>query len=117
MPIVLITGGRKHSDYKTLQKALDPLLVHPDLILIQGGAKGADRMAKDWADRAHVHCATVEALWGAFGPGAGSKRNSAMLLLKPDFCIAFPGGRGTHNMVTKCREANVPVCFGGNLSS
>jgi len=113
MPVVLITGGRKYADYKVVQASLDPLLVHSDLILVQGGASGADRMAKDWATRAHVHCATVPALWDASGPGAGGKRNSAMLLLKPDFCIAFPGKRGTADMVAKCRAAGIPVYFGG----
>jgi hypothetical protein len=28
---------------------------------------------------------------------------------KPDFVVAFPGGRGTANMIMQARQAGVPV--------
>lgn len=28
---------------------------------------------------------------------------------KPDHCVAFPGGRGTNDMIVRCRRHNIPV--------
>ena len=78
-------------------------------ILIQGGAPGADRLAKTWADQYGVHHADVPALWDFYSKGAGPRRNSAMLLLQPDFLIAFPGGNGTADMISKATKAGVKI--------
>lgn len=39
----------------------------------------------------------------------GPKRNRKMLELKPDGVVAFPGGRGTMDMIRAATEAGVPV--------
>jgi hypothetical protein len=49
--------------------------------------------------------------WGQFGSGAGPIRNSKMLAEgKPEMVLAFPGGRGTANIVEQARSAGVSVC-------
>lgn len=77
---------------------------------------GADQIAVHWCRIRRVPCAVVEAYWKAWGNDrgeidktAGPKRNSAMLLLNPTLVIAFPGGRGTADMVAKARRAGVEV--------
>lgn len=106
--IILVTGGRDFTDQVRVTSALDGLLAAPDL-LIQGGAKGADRCALEWARTRGVHPVTVEALWDFYKKPAGHKRNEAMLWLRPALCVAFPGGRGTDGMVDLCVRAGIPV--------
>lgn len=101
--IVLVTGGR---DYDGDVTCLEQLNID---ILIHGGAKGADTKAAQWAQSNGIHTARVDALWNYHGKAAGFKRNAAMLLLKPDYCVAFPGGRGTAMMVELCQRNGITV--------
>jgi hypothetical protein len=80
------------------------------LTIIQGGAEGADNAAKDWADMNYIACWEFPANWPKYGKPAGFLRNKRMLLEgKPDLVIAFPGGKGTANMVRLAKEAGVEV--------
>lgn len=106
--ILLVCGGRNFWDVFSFNEAMRGLPVSPKII-IQGDAKGADRLAKQWASKNSVHHAEVPALWDNFGKAAGMKRNGAMLLLQPNYCLAMPGGVGTLGMVKLCKEANIPV--------
>lgn len=101
--IVLVTGGRD------FQGSVDALSLFRIDILIHGGAKGADLAADTWARMRGIHRAQVDALWGIYGQSAGYRRNSAMLLLKPELCVAFPGGKGTAMMVKLCRDNGITV--------
>lgn len=108
---VLVCGGRDFSDRHTLYKNLD---VQRELcgfdLLIEGGATGADQLAKDWAHERGVEVLTFPADWKAFGHSAGPIRNRLMVYEgKPDWVIAFPGGRGTAGMLRIARHACVPV--------
>lgn len=106
--ILLVTGGRNFVDFESFASAMRGLPSPVDLI-IQGGARGADALAKRYAKQQGIHCAEVLAMWDFSGKAAGGIRNSAMLLLKPDYCLAMPGGTGTADMVKKCEVAGVPV--------
>lgn len=113
MAIVLICGGRDYSDAAYLQEFLSNLHARrPFLMVIEGGAYGADRLARQWAIANNIHVATVNALWKN-GKRAGHDRNAAMLRLKPDAVIAFSGGRGTADMVSKAQAAGVRVIRAG----
>lgn len=109
--IILVCGGRDFSDYACVCAHLDRC-GDVDMV-IQGGARGADALAKRWAKERRIHCAQVDAMWnradGSTDYGAGPKRNRAMLLLKPDGVVAFPGGSGTRDMVEAARAAGVDV--------
>ncbi len=105
---VLICGGRDYTDAAALESAMSLLPFSPSIV-IEGGARGADRLGRQWAIKNGIHYATVPALWDAFGKSAGGRRNSAMLLLQPEYCIALPGGTGTKNMVKQCAGRSIPV--------
>jgi hypothetical protein len=105
---LLICGGRDFNDYEKLSEAMRALPFTPSII-IEGGARGADGLARTWAIENGVPYAEVPALWGTYGKSAGHRRNAAMLLLNPGYCLALPGGRGTADMVRKCKAAGVPV--------
>jgi hypothetical protein len=106
---VLITGGRDFTDFQSFETAMSALPFVPELI-IHGGARGADSLADMWAKKHGVFVMRMDALWDAHGKGAGPKRNYAMLKFgKPDYCVAFPGGNGTADMVRQCEKASVTV--------
>ena len=106
--ILLVCGGRDFSDKEFIYNCLDSVKGKIDLI-IEGGANGADRIAREWAVSKGIHFATVEALWGVYSNKAGPLRNKAMLMLKPDACVAFLGGTGTKSMVNLCNASSIKV--------
>lgn len=111
MIVVLVCGGRYFSDYGMLERVLDRRHKLERFIkLVHGAARGADSMAGNWADHRGVLVAAYPAEWELYGKSAGHRRNALMLEReKPDLVIAFPGGRGTADMVGKAHAANVRV--------
>lgn len=111
---VLVCGGRNFDDWdlftkEMLRHVLDKYDTE-NIIIIQGGAKGADFMAKMWAKWIGVSSLEYNAVWSKYGNAAGYIRNKQMLEEgKPDFVIAFPGGKGTANMIQLSKEAKVEV--------
>lgn len=78
--------------------------------LIQGGTLGADEGAKEWGRSEGLRVITYKADWAMFGKAAGPIRNKRMIVEgKPDIVIAFPGGRGTADMVKQAYDAGIPV--------
>jgi hypothetical protein len=108
---IIVCGGRDYSNVEMLNLVLDELHAKtPVSMVIQGGAKGADDLAFRWACRTKgVSITTHHAEWDKHGRAAGPIRNARMLEDSPDFVIAFPGGRGTSNMVKQARAAGVCV--------
>jgi len=110
---VLVCGGWDYADGMTVGRVLDSL--NPSS-LIEGGADGADWLARLWslqcgvASSADTYAPRPEDV-RRWGPArARTMRNARMLAEgKPDFVLAFPGGRGTEDMVTKAKAAGVPV--------
>lgn len=82
----------------------------PITSMIAGGARGADTMARHLAHAWNVRFRAFAADWKTHGRAAGPIRNQRMLDEgKPDLVVAFPGGRGTADMVRRARAAGVPV--------
>lgn len=80
------------------------------IMLVHGGARGADRWAGIWADKRGYRCEVVEADWKRHGRGAGPIRDQLMLdKYAPSHAVSFPGGRGTADMVKRLREAEVDI--------
>jgi predicted Rossmann-fold nucleotide-binding protein len=108
---IIVCGGRDFEDISAVRHALT--VAHgkrPITLLIEGGATGADKLAREWAIANDVPHVTVTADWRRYGPAAGPLRNEQMLKdHKPDGVIAFPGGKGTANMVLIAHRAGVKV--------
>jgi hypothetical protein len=78
--------------------------------VIDGDARGADRMAGEWACRRGIENIKFRAEWEKLGRKAGPIRNQSMLDEgRPDVVVAFPGGRGTADMMMRARSAGVEV--------
>lgn len=108
---VLVCGGRDYASRERVYAVLDKLHRESGISrIIEGGARGADRLASDWADSVAVPTTRYEADWKAFGSFAGHMRNTTMLEDgQPDVVIAFAGGAGTRNMIRQARKAGVEV--------
>lgn len=108
---ILVTGGRAYADVERLEYELHEILKEhaPITHLIQGGATGADWLAAAWAWKLGIQVVSCNANWDHYGKGAGAVRNRAMLGLKPDLVIAFPGGVGTAHMVRIAKQAKFEV--------
>lgn len=109
--IVLVCGGRDFALRDDLFSVLDDLHRHHGFtLLVHGAARGADRLAGEWAESRGVKCQPVAADWQMHGRRAGPVRNAEMLhTYKPEIVVAFPGGSGTDHMVKISRKAGVMI--------
>lgn len=107
---ILVCGGRRFTDRAFIFDCLEQFGLQNDVShVIHGGCSGVDKRAGEWADETGRQQVIVPANWRAYGVTAGPVRNKAMIDLKPDLVIAFPGGKGTSNMKSIARAANVQV--------
>lgn len=107
---VLVTGGRDFDDREMLFAFLDRLHEEqPFTLLIHGDARGADRLCGEWASERTIECLPCPADWRRHGRAAGPIRNGQMLEHKPDILVAFPGGKGTANMIEQATKAGLRV--------
>lgn len=107
---VLVCGGRYFDNYAFLKATLSLLPPDPDRIFCHGGATGADSLVTLFCLEEGSPCEIIRADWEKHGKAAGPIRNQQMLdEFKPDVVIAFPGGRGTQNMISLARKAGVEV--------
>lgn len=124
---ILVCGGRKFDRRDFLYETLDRY--HCKWLIteiIHGGAGfrqtrkrrdngqeyavtyGADLLAEDWAHMRGVKVRAFLAEWDKYGAAAGPIRNQQMLAEgKPNVVFAFPGGRGTLDMIRQTRAAAV----------
>lgn len=108
---VLACGGRDYADKDAVFDALD--WIHSTegvAVLIHGAARGADMLAAIWALAREIPALPFTADWKGHGKAAGILRNAEMLERgEPDLVVAFPGGRGTADMIRRSRAAGVRV--------
>lgn len=120
---VLITGSRTWPAEMNhvIEEMLEQLAVEAEsdknLTVIEGQAKGADRVAALWIEKmvsidpdfySHI---PVRANWSKFGARAGYMRNRKMLTYKPDVVYAFRNfgdSKGTDMMLKLARESGTP---------
>lgn len=108
---VLVCGGRTYDNAARVAEVLEAIQARKSLTaVIHGAAKGADTLAARWARANGVNEVAFPADWDAYGKGAGHVRNGEMLGRgHPDLVIAFPGGKGTLNMIGQAMAAGVQV--------
>jgi hypothetical protein len=108
---VLVCGGRDFDNAALMRNVFEDNLEGEHITcLIEGGARGADRLARVWAEQHEITVVEFPANWDYLGLAAGQIRNRAMLDIgKPDFVIAFPGGAGTAGLVREAKKRNIPI--------
>lgn len=100
--------GMHDVDANLLQDVLEQETAEGDVI-VHGGAQGADDMAGEFAHNMGRHAVVCIANWDKLGHRAGPIRNSVIAALPLSLLIAFPGGRGTADMVAKARAKGIEV--------
>ena len=108
---VLVCGGRRFADRDLLNQTLADLRHTRGIdCIINGNARGADRLAGFWARERGIGNLKFDADWKRDGLAAGPIRNQRMLDEgRPDLVLAFPGGAGTADMVRRAKQAVVRV--------
>lgn len=108
---VLVCGGRDFADKALLRDTLAELHIRePFSVVIHGAARGADSLACGWAQARGIETIAHPADWKAYGKRAGHIRNQQMIdLSRPDLVVAFPGGRGTADMIRRAQIRCIPV--------
>ena len=110
---VLICGSRHYDNYDKVKETVKSLVdEHGKIIIIEGGAKGADTLAKNAAIELGIEYREYKADWKRYGRAAGPKRNQLMIDTEnPDLVIAFhedlESGKGTKDMLKRAEKAGV----------
>jgi hypothetical protein len=114
---VIICGDRNYIHAERIRREIRKLKRWCErqdytLLVIEGGAPGADRLAKHEGHREGVHVAEVDALWYSLGRPAGPIRNEVMALLEPAEIVAFhkdyENSKGTKNMLRLAKKLGIP---------
>ena len=101
---VIIAGSRGFSNYKLLKEKCNEYLREKrkkyNIIIISGGACGADTLGEKYAQDEGFSLEVFPANWNKFGKSAGFRRNEQMAEVA-DALIAFWDGKshGTKHMI------------------
>ncbi len=105
---LLVCGDRNWTDKEAIYCRLREL---GKRIIIEGDARGADRLAGEVADELGYPHVKVPANWNFYKKAAGPIRNRWMLDLVPDHVLAFhrdlENSKGTKDCVTEARRRGI----------
>ena len=107
---LLICGDRNWDDRGTIKAAIQEL---QPKVVIEGEARGADRLAGEEAEALGVPVLRYPAMWRLFGKAAGAIRNGVMLEQgEPTHVLAFHAdirhSKGTADMLRQARLYGIP---------
>lgn len=109
---ILMCGSRDWTRRAPIRMVLERYDPKSDVI-IEGGARGADEIARDLAHYLGFDVVTVPADWEGLGYSAGPERNRQMLEMRPDRVHAFSTkhpltlSKGTNHMVSISKDAGI----------
>ena len=115
---ILICGDRNWIDkeliHSTIKAILDGRPEGGIETIIEGDARGADRLAGHIADELGISKHVFPAKWGLYGRAAGPIRNTQMREEgHPDLVVAFhddiENSKGTKDMLKQAKMAGIPT--------
>jgi hypothetical protein len=104
---VLVCGSRHFNNMELMEDVLKQWDIRT---IIEGEARGADTLARKYAERHEIHVLAFPAQWDKHGKAAGPIRNAQMLREgQPELVVAFrgPNSRGTQNMIDQAQKAGI----------
>lgn len=110
---VVIAGPRDYNDKGFVFDYLDGLLsliktkTNKDVQIIEGGAKGVDFLAKQYAQAHNLSTIQVTADWAKYGKSAGPRRNARMADLCGCCIVFYSGSAGSKSMITEAVKRDV----------
>lgn len=112
----LVVGSRNFSDYSLMKSKLDTFLKNQsDVVIVSGGARGADTLAERYAKEKGYLFKIFPAEWDKFGRVAGYIRNEQMHSYISNAenrgCVAFWDGKskGTQHNFKLAEKYNNPL--------
>lgn len=110
---ILVTGSRTFESYRTMVDAMENVIIAipGEDCIVEGCARGADRLAELYALNARIHLEHHPANWEAYGRRAGAYRNVEMLDSGIAVVAAFWDGksRGTRHTIAEAESRGIPV--------
>jgi hypothetical protein len=108
---IVIAGSRDYNNYDEAKKFIDECLLEiarDDIIVVSGGASGADAIGERYATENGFEIEKYAAEWKKYGRAAGPKRNKEMAEIS-DYVICFWDGKSkcTKSMIDcaqKCQK-------------
>lgn len=111
---ILIAGCRDFNNYKIakryINRCLSEIKKQYDLIIVSGGAKGADMLGERFANEKKLKIKRYLPDWQKYGKAAGPKRNKEMVAVS-DYIICFwdKKSRGTASTIRYGRLLDKPI--------
>ena len=111
---VVIAGCRDYDNYTEAKLYIDFCLSNirkeHDIVIISGGASGADAIGERYAKENGFKVEKHPADWQRYGRSAGPKRNKQMAIIG-DYVICFWDGKsnGTKSFIEYAKEFNKPI--------
>ncbi len=102
-----VIGSRTFNDYDLVKSTLDN---HKPSVIISGGAKGADSLAKRYAIQNNIELIEIIPDWDKYGRAAGPIRNKE-IVNQAEKVIAFWDGKskGTKSAIDYANKCNKEV--------
>lgn len=108
MKFVIIAGSRGFSDKKFAVDVLDRLFAGEEVMVISGGACGADRIGEDWAKVQGAKVARCLPNYEEYGKGAPLVRNQTMADMANTLVLFWDGkSRGSKDMLTRAYRSGI----------
>ncbi len=111
---VIVAGCRDYTNYEEAEKFIDYCIsnirINNRIIIISGGAKGADMLGERYARENGFSVEKYIPDWEKYGKSAGPRRNRQMAKIC-DFVICFWDGKslGTKSMIDLAKHFNKPI--------
>ena len=111
---VIVAGGRDFTDYAHLSTVIfdyaESVGEEVAVSIVSGMARGADKLAVDFAKQEGVKLYDFPAKWDLYGKRAGFIRNDAMSVFADELIVFWDGlSKGTRNMIQTMERLNKPV--------
>ena len=114
---LMVAGSRDFQNYTILEKMLDYVIfqISRPVVIIQGGARGADSLAKKYAQIHSISSLEFPADWKSYGKRAGYLRNKEMVDFIKQFsyrgmiCFWDDFSRGTYQNFELAEEARIDL--------
>lgn len=112
MKKLLVSGSRtitdKHKVFQALDEMISVMLKGEDVTIIEGGAKGVDRLARLYAIERNIPYEEHPADWDKNGRAAGYIRNVEMVKEADVALIIWDGkSKGTAHAMKMCEKKGV----------
>lgn len=104
---VAVVGSRTFTNFNILMNVLDDMPIDS---IVSGGARGADSVARQYADRSLIPITEYLPEWERFGKAAGFIRNTT-IVDDCDLVVAFWDGtsKGTGHSIDYARKIGKPL--------